>query len=143
MVKTDLIHAVGLYKAKPPPYLLNNNYDVFRKAIHSYVDGEKLASHFGLKIKRTEPSVWLYIPKFVNIHSDRGGKCLVYLHSGSGVLIVLNKSNYQQEYIMSKGRVIIFNDRLNHIWLSNTPCKLLTCNVHVPRNMKFPIYFNY
>jgi hypothetical protein len=131
---------VGSYKTKPPPYLFNNNYNIFRKGIHNYADGEKLASHFGLKIKKNEPSIWFYIPKFVKIHSDDGGKCLVYLHSGNGVLIILNGSKYQ-EYPILKGQVILFNDRLNHMWLSHSPCKLLTCNVQVPRHKTFEIEF--
>lgn len=133
MEKGDLIRYVGIYRTKPPSGLFNDNYDIFRKSIPDIDSGEKLASHFGFKIKKYEPSVWLYIPKFTSLHYDRGGKCLVYLYSGKGTLIVFKGSNYQ-EYDMLKNNVIIFNDRLQHIWLSHIPCKLLTCNIINTKN---------
>jgi hypothetical protein len=115
-----------------PPKIRHNGLP-FDKPKFADEDAEKLADHFGYKCLSGPDyaNVWLYVSKYVVPHQDSSGRCMVYLYSGKGYLNVVDKGKII-ETKMNPGKVVVFNDRQNHFWLSEKPCTMLVCSVKKP-----------
>jgi len=95
------------------------------------VEGENLkeiAKSLGLTYRSNAVAAWVRVEKHCKPHRDDYGKCLVILARGHGELYVKRKTKL--DYVpMYPGMAVVFNDRLEHFWLSDIASTMLVMSV--------------
>ena len=117
-------------KLKPPPlHTFIREWDGIQQSY--YVDDENLkeiAKLLGLTYSSSGVASWVRVEKHCKPHRDDNGKCLVILARGHGELYVKSKTNL--DYVpMYPGMAVVFNDRLEHFWLSDIASTMLVMSV--------------
>ena len=95
---------------------------------------EALCQSAGMTRIKHSIDIWLHIKSGAGPHSDNYGMCLVYLAKGSGTLYVLYRGKIEERHA-EPGDVLLFNDKLTHWWMSDTPCTLMAINVKKERDL--------
>jgi hypothetical protein len=136
-VKSSAITLLGEYMIELPYKPRDKDDNDFQECIAGD-EARTMASDFGFHLAQEHDinsAIWIWIPFHVKHHKDRYGDCLLYLHSGHGTLVVLKKGKLYDFY-MSPGQVVLFSDRLQHWWFSDSPCRMLAVNVKPIETMR-------
>lgn len=110
------------------PKLDTTSYEPFVNQVDGERESRILCQRLGCEFNDKGPSIWIHVRAGVHLHRDSYGRCLVFLKKGRGTLYAIRNRRVEDIGVLA-GEVVLFNDRLQHWWISSAPCTILVCNV--------------